>query len=478
MIELRNISINVIDDYDQLLTFIRSTHINQETVNELKQYLGLKCNRIVVESPYSDKDYLSTFYVHYSKKYKLYSKECYRLHVMRNNYYYGFITLRPTALKKIGRTYLNPALLIEQKSYMMTGTYSVNIVGRTSEISCYPWMHQENDISTCAHVALWSTLRYFSKVHSGYADMTMGEICEKIQLNQDRKTPSRGLSTIQISNLLMQFGFSTLIRDKRSSPSARHYLNEILTYIESGLPLIGISSKSEHAICIIGHGAIDNEYDSQKMCDLCEKVEYLNNRTDIILSTRFIKSVIINDDNYFPYRTLYCNVNDFSVNFDLNPKYNLDSIDYFIIPLYDKMQITYNEVYSIVIDMLIKNNLKELPTPKVLRIFITSSNSFKSKVGRNFTNTKLKRIISKMNMPKFIWVVEISSLNNYFSGKVDGLIIIDATCSSLDPDPWIFMHDRTTVKYFNGKRLVQSLDFGIIEPYSQYTNNLEEYNNV
>lgn len=478
MIDLRIVKINSLADYDVLLSFIKKTHINDETISEIKQYIGGKCNKIIVESPYADKDYLSTFYIHYSKKYKMYSKNCYRLHIFYDDIYYGFLTLRPTALKKIGRTYLNPTILLDQKAYLMTGQYNVNITGVNSSIACFPWMHQENDISTCAHVSLWSTLRYFSNVHSGYADMTMGEICEKIQLNQDRKTPSRGLSTIQISNLLMQYNFSTLIRDKKSSNSARNYLNEILTYVESGLPLIGISSKTEHAICIIGHGTIDLDYDENRINDLCEEVEYSPNKTDIILSTHFITSVIINDDNYFPYRTLYCRINDVSSNPEINPKYNLDSIDYFIIPLYDKMQITYNEVYGVVLNMLLSNNLEHLPSPKILRMFITSSNSFKSKAVSNFTNPKLKKIILRMNMPKFIWVAEISSLKNNKMGLIDGLVIIDATCSSLDSEPWIFMHDYKNVKYYNGNRLVEALDFGVINPYPRYTNNLEEYDYV
>lgn len=478
MIDVRIVYINQVSDYNNLLTFIRKSHINSETVDELKQYLGLKCNKLIVEFPYADKDYLSTFYIHYAKKYKEYSKGCYRLHVFNNDDYFGFITLRHTAVKKIGRTYLHPSLLLDQNAYLMSGKFAANVVGSEASIECFPWMHQENDISTCAHVALWSTLRYFGNRQSNYADMTMGGICDKIQFNLDRKTPCRGLSTRQISNLLMQYNFSTLIRHKDKNMNARQYLNEILSYVESGLPLIGIMSKSEHAVCIIGHGEINLEYNDIQLRDLCERVEYAEKKTDIILSTRFIKSVIVNDDNYFPYRSVYCNVNDLSKNQEIDPFYGLDNVDYFVIPFYEKMQITYNEVYNIVVDFLIKNNLKNLPSPKILRIFITSSNSFKTKSLVNFTNARLKHIIARMNMPKFVWIVEISSVKNHKIGMVDGLIIIDATCSSLEPEPWIYMHDSKTVKYFNGKRLVKSSEVGYIAPIKRYTNNLEGYGYV
>lgn len=62
----------------------------------------------------------------------------------------------------------------------------------------------------------------------------MGEVVGHIQLNYDRKIPSKGLRIEQISNLLSQYGFSTLIRTGLMSN------DEIFAYIESGLPLIGI----------------------------------------------------------------------------------------------------------------------------------------------------------------------------------------------------------------------------------------------
>jgi len=70
VIDIRTVYINGLSDYDNLLSFIRKSHINSETIDELKQYLGLKCNKIIVEFPYADKDYLSTFYIHYSKNLK------------------------------------------------------------------------------------------------------------------------------------------------------------------------------------------------------------------------------------------------------------------------------------------------------------------------------------------------------------------------------------------------------------------------
>lgn len=471
MIDIRTICINSLSDYDKLATFIKNTHINQETILELKHYIGLKCDKISVENPYAEKDYLSTFYIHYAKKYKEFSKKCYRLHFFKEDIYYGFVTLRPTCCKKIGRSYINPELLLDQKSFLMTCHFKINIAGADTKIECFPWMHQQPDVSTCAHVALWSILRYFSSKHNNYADMTMGEIVEKIQMNYDRKIPSKGLRMEQISNLLTQYNFSTLIRDNFNNDN--HYLDEIFAYIESGLPLVGILKEQEHAISIIGHGAVD----TRGVLDLqmYEKIECDNEEenTDIILSSRFIDSIIVNDDNLFPYRRVYRKASRLVAATDYDPKYIIDSIKCFIIPLYEKMQITYNEVYNRVLRLLHTNNLRSLPSPKVVRFFITSSNSYKKRVLKNINDIKLRKLLVEMNMPKFIWCAEISSVENYHNHLVDGIIIIDATCSSKEDDPWIFWHDKCSVKYFNGNRYISAKMN--ITPYKQYYNNLEEF---
>lgn len=468
------------EDYNKIMNFIPKKYWDDNVIEELTNYIGDKCDRIAVENPYSEKDYLSTYYIHYAKKYKDISKNCYRIHFFNKAQYFGFITLRPTCHRKIGRAYIHPTLLLDQKSYLMTAQYKVNILGSQVLIDSFPWMHQEPDVSSCAHVSLWSILRYFSNKNANYSDATMGDVVEQIQNNYDRKIPSKGLRVEQISNLLIRYGFSTLIRNpKRVS-------DEIYSYIESGLPLIGIvptQNDDAHAICIIGHGKIDGNV-KKISDDLYERIEFADSennnviiKTDIILSTKYINSIIVNDDNYFPFRTVYkeaaCIVGK---NKKYEPNYIVDSIQTFIIPLYEKMQITYNEVYNVVMNLLLSKTLKGLPSPKILRFFITSSNSYKRSVKNRDICPELKKLLLTLNMPKFVWCIEISSKANYINGLTDGLIIVDATDSSEEDCPFILFHDNKMVKYYNGSRYI--IDHFFIKPYEIYINNLEEYDNV
>lgn len=491
MIDSYFIKITQPSDFRKLKDKIKGTHIDDDTIKELQHFFGGKCDMIQVENPYSDKDYLSTYYIHYSKKYRDFPKKCYRIHLYFNEQYCGFVTLRPTCHRKIGRSYIHPLILLnkpEQKEnsetvidksaqsyYLMAANFKANILGDVNEVLAFPWMHQEPDVSCCAHVALWSIIRYFGNRHSSYSDATLGDVVEKIQYSYDRKIPTRGLREEQISNLLIQYGFSTLIRSNRVN-------DEIFTYIESGLPVIGIiptDNDEAHAVCLIGHGPV-HKVDNFKGLFEKYEIETKDNKvqtitTDIILSTKFLDSLIVNDDNYLPYRLVYKKVKELEhCDPDYDPKYIVDNIKSFIIPLYEKMQLPYNEVYNVVMTLLRSGTLKALPTPKILRFFITSSNSFKKSLDKRGISPNLQRILLKVNMPKFIWCVEISSEQNYRSGLVDGCIVIDATESSEADAPFIAIHDRQQISYFNDKRnIIEKFE---IRPYRIYENNLKEFN--
>ena len=477
MIILNSIKIQSLNDYQKLKNGISGSHIDNVVIDEISHYIGLKCNKLIIENPYSDRDFLSTYYIHYARKFKKFDKRSYRIHLFRDDLYFGFITLRPTCKRKIGRSYINPSLLIPMKSYLMTAPLKANIVGQDIMIDAFPWMHQEPDVTSCSHVALWEVLRYFSNKHSRYSDANIGDVVEKIQLNHERKIPSKGLRCEQISDLLTQYGFSTLIR--RGSENIE---NEIFTYIESGLPLIGVVKTKKddaHAVTIIGHGPIC-EIEIEKINDtFYERVKYKksNQKTDIILSTKFIDSIIVNDDNLFPYRMVYKDIKALERTSEkYEPQYIIQGINTFIIPLYEKMKITYNEVYNRSISLIHEGNLPDLPSPKILRFFITSSNSFKKEISNRGICSKLRKIMLTLDMPKFIWCAEISSIDNYKNRLIDGLIIIDATDSTEEEEQFLLFHDKNNVHYFNGNRALK--DKFEIPAYKMYINNLEEYDNV
>lgn len=298
MINVTEIDINELSDYDKLKNVINSELIDDTVIERLKKYIGLNCRKVSVEYPYNERDYLSTYYIHYSQKFRDYSKKCCRLHISdSDDEYCGYITLRPTIEgTKIGKTYLVPRLLIKNDAYLALSGFKCHILGEEIIVECFPWMMQETDISICAHVSTWTILRYFGNKYKYYSDPTMGAMIEKVNGDWGRKTPSNGLTPIQISDIFKNYGFSPIVRGGKNNNE--FFLNEIISYVESGLPMVGFISSKHHAVSIIGHGEINYSLldDQQSIRRLKE------NGTNIILHSKLIDSLYVMEDNYFPYR--------------------------------------------------------------------------------------------------------------------------------------------------------------------------------
>ena len=466
MIRFTEITISQEDDYDKLLCDeIPNELIDDDVIESLKKYIGLNCDTINVEYPYYDGDYLSTYYEHYSQKFKRYDKCCCRLHFEKQDEYLGYITLRPTIQKtKMGKTYLSPNILVNSEAYLMLSKYEANIYGQQFQIECFPWKRQQTDISICAHTATWTVMRYFGNKYKNYADTTIGNIVEKVENDWGRKTPSLGLNPVQVSDVFKKYNMSPLILggEKRADYL---FVDEIMAYVESGLPMVGFLS--EHAISIIGHGKI--KYDILDNTQMVKSIK--DQQTGIIPHARLIESLYVMDDRLFPYREMPVNL----PTKDSQVEYGLNQLYYAVVPLYNRMQLTYSDVYSRLITWTTLKIMNWEET-KESRIYITSSNSLKKKTFESDSiPDELKEIILTLSMPKFVWCIDLAGIDNYKKKLTSGRIIIDTTSGTWEPEPWIMRHDMEEVQYRDfdenpQKIVIKKMD---ITPYKMYENNLK-----
>lgn len=468
MIKFTVISIHDKEDYGRLSFSMPEDLIDGQVIFRLKKFIGTKCDTIIIEYPYYDSDYLSTYYNHYSQKFRKYPKECCRLHLEAHHQYYGYITLRPTPSgTKMGKTYIDPRLLLDQDkdAYLMCGFFYAHMYGQEKRIRCFPWKTQQTDISCCAHTALWTVMRYFGNQYKNYADTTIGSIAEKVKNDWGRKTPTLGLNPVQISDLLKEYGFSPLIIGG-TEPGYRVFIDEILAYVESGLPMVGFLQPRKHAISIIGHGEIHYE-----ILDDREMVEQLaDSETGLIPSARLIQSVYVMDDGRFPYRAVPVGLPDKGCDVD----YGANELRYAVVPLYSRMQLTYRDVYYRM-TAWVKAEVMRWERPGVCRIYITSANSLRQKAQESGTMPQiLKDVILTLSLPKFVWCVDLAGIDNYKRGLTSGRIIIDTTAATWESEPWIMRHDGTTIQYKDYD--ADSNEICTVEtdipPYKIYENNL------
>lgn len=463
----------VIDDYFadvdaesiiEFLDVVPDEYIDGTVFDFLINGVSSNCKKIEVEYPYYDNDYLSAYYSHYSRKFRQYDKKCYRIHFFdKKSAYRGFIVLRPIwGGSKIGRSYLSADLFGTSVKYILKAPFCAHVCGEKRNFESFPWKHQETDVAACAHAAIWNVLKYYGNKYSNYRDTNIGEIVDVVEETEGRKTPTKGLSPIQTSHILKEYGFSPVIINQNKE-SVIDFKEELLAYVESGFPIIAFLNNrgEEHAITIIGHGDIDYEFIQN--CDV----------TTYISSASAIDDLIVMDDNLSPYRIMPFLL----ATKESEVPYCATHVQYYVVPLYDKVQLEYRFVKTRLNDWL-QHDIMNWQDKSIYRIYITSSKSLKEKALDDETmDSDLKEIILSLSMPKFVWCVDFSTLKEYKNQKCSGRIIIDSTSENYYSEPWIFRHDDSEIEYKD----YDENAFTIIKkarknnnPYKMYKNNLKE----
>ena len=328
-------------------------------------------------------------------------------------------------------------------------------------------MMQDTDITICAHIAMWTVLNYYGNKYTNYVNPDIGKIVENVFENWGRKTPSIGLTPIQVSEALSRFGFYPIIRGGNKS-KLMQLLDETMAYIESGIPVIAMSQSLQHAFSIMGRGEINRSY--------LDDVTFVNKirepNTNFILHSKLIDTVYVMDDNWFPYRRMKRTADSYT---DL--PYSIYEITYVVVPLYSRMQLEYHEVYSRFVGLVKYGDMNWAGT-RIIRIYITSSNSLKRYVkNQKDIASELKKIVLDLNMSRFVWCIDSSDIEEYKSGKISGKVIIDTTAGTKETEPWILLHDLEKIRYYDvatdRKETITGLS---IKPYTEYVHNLKPVN--
>ena len=207
-------------------------------------------------------------------------------------------------------------------------------------------------------------------------------------------------------------------------------------------------------VAVIGHGELD--------------YNILQKKQGIIDSSCCVTSIIVNDDNVFPYFSVSRKLKDDCS----NNGYAMADIDFILVPLYNRVHQEYTVLYEKVIDYLETENLN-IAEDSVIRVYLASANSLKRRALQDKSMDQLlKDILLRLEMPKLVWCVEISSKDEYKNRMVSARMIIDSTASPGASTPWLFVHDRGKIRYYNAGKWYETLHK--IEAYNMYQHNLKE----
>lgn len=468
MIFREDIDITCETDYEKILEVIgdyQDQYVDENLITQLRKHIGLACQRVTIEYPYYDNDFLSSYYIFYVKKLQQFPKECFRIIFYADRKYeslMGYVTLRPTYEgRRLGKIFFDPRYLAREKMHLILGECECHWGGSESLIKLFPHMRQEGDVAVCAHVAIWSVLRSFTSRFHQYPELTLGKIVEMVSTQPERTIPSHGLTVYQISQIFMDTGFSPVVLFP-SAKNNRLIKEALISYIDSGIPVVAFLSKWNHAVAVIGLGSYHPKYDGTSLLSQVENLgpfeSYWENgrefSTSVVFSSRFYSSVIVNDDNYFPYTAIHMKRTKQTEDGDVIPPYSINDIDRLIIPLYPRIQLVYEDVRTIFLRMVAANQ-ERWRGPMIGRIFLTLANVYREYVNSACPDLDpiIKTFLINIKMPRYIWCVEASTPEHYQQENptVDGLLIFDSTSATINPEPLLFAVYPDGGMYFREK---------------------------
>jgi hypothetical protein len=94
--EKNQIAISACTDLSELREKVGSSYLSDHSLGLLRQSLSDNVQYMLLEYPYVDKDFRSTYYSDFSKRHKKIDRNSYRVHLFGKEEYFGFFTLRNT----------------------------------------------------------------------------------------------------------------------------------------------------------------------------------------------------------------------------------------------------------------------------------------------------------------------------------------------------------------------------------------------
>jgi hypothetical protein len=474
---IREASKDIADIYGT--TYKNNFQFTERQLNVIEQTLEIYLENfkdevnVLIEDEYIDKVYRDIYYHYFSTKLYSYPRNCMRISFFDreitedmffetaiNNMeeYLGFMVIRPTYPRIIGRNVISPKALKESNIKICSAHYPVTVNGAKCEAIGFPHTSQDGEMTSCADVTLWGIMEYLGAKYPEYSTVVPSKIISSLKnMSYERQLPTNGLTTESISYALKECGLSPKIYTK--DIYSEDFEKIFRCYIESGFPIITVleSSSGGHAIICIGHVNEDfNNWEKIK-----PKQESLGNKCLMYDMDSIRKGYVFVDDNFPVY-----DINFLEGYFKNYPDFQINN---FIIPLHPRIYLDVQDAKK-QIKAYIFLYLLNIEYEIVLRTFLCPSNLYKQYVAQNEEMDKTFRIkISELQFPKFIWVGEISNPKLVVNKKISGLVILDATETRYTRSESLILISNSTECHYKTKNMLNRIRIGDkVEPWQPF----------
>lgn len=387
----------------------------------IHQYLtALKAKTLVVEDNYIDKNYLIDYQKFYARSFDDCKRFTERIHFFSGGFpaseferalesnktnnlgeYLGFSVARPIqdldGNTLIGRTLLHtyPDNTNGRKRFYVKADNTVSLFGISLNVKSIPFQAQDQGVSACATIALWTVLQSLIRVF-GVQERSPAEITEIAMEfpSQSRVFPQAGLT---LSQMVTCFRSADLDVEIIHATDNDFITTAVKAYTNAGIPLIGTlklstpESKDHHAVVIDGY-------------------QYDNNRN--------VTELYVHDDQVGPYSrvepnpTFICWKNKWTT---LGYKVELEDL---LVPVYHKIRLPFPYIYD-----HYSSKKKEIGQSGYrLDLLLTTVQEYKNFLIGKQVKDKIE--VLKKNLPRFLWIERVCE-----TGKMEPRIdyVLDGT---------------------------------------------------
>lgn len=387
----------------------------------LAQAYALGAQMVVIEYRYLDPDYRNEHSRFYSTTFRRYPSVAHRLHFFREPppaalydpkvpmrfdglTYLGYSVIRPVSGGPVGRTMLAPPDRLARYVTCLARD-RVNVFGAPLEIEATPFVAQDAQLSRCAHATVWVT-GYYHHLRFGGPRLLPGDIAEAVpsETGFGRPKPSLGLSIPQLCETSRRVGLPCLLYRLDFNLAPDSVFDIACRYLNSGMPVT--IAGGGHAFVLVGYRPTRSPTGEVRIA--------------------FIRQ----DDEEGPYQLVDSPALDAYAPWE-----------YLIAPLPEKVYVAGEKAELVGRGRLTqtltalgsgwaKKLTERIRTGEVtFRSAVVRSNTFKTELLKRGASESLSAIYMRMQMPRWIWVVEATDRDARDKGEpcVVAEAVIDAT---------------------------------------------------
>ncbi len=402
------------------------------------RYLAdLDAKTCVLEAKYVDKDYLVDYQKFYSRSFDEEKRFTERIHFFVEEFsktrfeesleyndieylrksYLGFVVIRPIKgsdrKRLIGRTLLNTYSDKKgsEKRVFIRGNYDVSLFGIPLSVSSLPFQVQDQGVSACATIALWTALHPLADTY-GIQRLSPAEITELSTSfpSEYRNFPSSGLNWGQMISCVKSMELDVETINVENIDDDDIILTAIKAYVKAELPLIGALKLTKennppeyHAVTISGYQCNNNG----KLTEL-----------------------YAHDDQIGPYNRVTPGGSFKRWKNEWNNRDYKVSLEKLLIPIYPKIRLPFARIYPRYLEIK-ERVINDYGDDFDFELYLTTIRKYKEFLLESTLKEKRKILIK--SLPRFLWV-----LRAYYEGKplkdivFDGTAIYPKQVSSID----------------------------------------------